>query len=408
MKRRSDIADNLRKALLPATGALICALIVVLLASCGKSEDKDVSDSLAQSAEPAGTQEAADWQTQYDLGMRLLGEGNYEEAILAFSAAIEIEPKRAAGYTALADAYVAADRLEEACLLLAGVPKDIDDMDVIMHKQQELDLLSQTGESAVEEGPELNAYGTTVFEQREGYQAYEDMTPERQNMIDAVAQECLAGDIPDPEQYMQDMGGADDYVGEVIYTSHEGYRIRIERSTYTEPYSTNSPEWPFEEEITNTTQTLIVELRQENGPGCAFYWTKNEGCRGWGSSGSPDDMTFFINKGYLEYRCKGLGTCKDWQWEGNAKIVGTMVEEIYADAASGSSGYTVEDFWMESGNMVGGLREGEFVGTRTRYYQHGVCAYEDGGGSYFNDFLGLWERDSSALDSPAFAESVFW
>lgn len=32
------------------------------------------------------------WQEQYDLGMRYLSEGNYEEAILAFAAAIEIDP----------------------------------------------------------------------------------------------------------------------------------------------------------------------------------------------------------------------------------------------------------------------------------------------------------------------------
>jgi len=32
------------------------------------------------------------WQEQYDLGVRYLSEGNYEEAIIAFTAAIEIDP----------------------------------------------------------------------------------------------------------------------------------------------------------------------------------------------------------------------------------------------------------------------------------------------------------------------------
>ena len=31
------------------------------------------------------------WQEQYDLGMRYLNDGNYEEAIIAFTAAIEID-----------------------------------------------------------------------------------------------------------------------------------------------------------------------------------------------------------------------------------------------------------------------------------------------------------------------------
>ena len=48
------------------------------------------------------------WQEQYDLGQRYLTEGNYEEAILAFTAAIEIDPKRPEAYLSLADAYEAS------------------------------------------------------------------------------------------------------------------------------------------------------------------------------------------------------------------------------------------------------------------------------------------------------------
>ena len=45
------------------------------------------------------------WQEQYDLGMRYLEEQNYEEAIVAFTAAIEIDPQNADAYFALADVY---------------------------------------------------------------------------------------------------------------------------------------------------------------------------------------------------------------------------------------------------------------------------------------------------------------
>ena len=47
------------------------------------------------------------WQEQYDLGVRYLSDGNYEEAIIAFTAAIEIEPKLAEAYIGLADTYLA-------------------------------------------------------------------------------------------------------------------------------------------------------------------------------------------------------------------------------------------------------------------------------------------------------------
>ena len=53
------------------------------------------------------------WQEQYDLGVRYLSEGNYEEAVIAFTAAIEIDPKRAEAYVGRGDAYVASGETEE-------------------------------------------------------------------------------------------------------------------------------------------------------------------------------------------------------------------------------------------------------------------------------------------------------
>ena len=48
----------------------------------------------------------AKWQEQYDLGMKYVSEGNYEEAIIAFAAAIEIDPNNADAYIGRADAYM--------------------------------------------------------------------------------------------------------------------------------------------------------------------------------------------------------------------------------------------------------------------------------------------------------------
>ena len=46
------------------------------------------------------------WQDQYDLGMKYLNEGDYEEALTAFSAAIKIEPQQVEAYIGRADTYV--------------------------------------------------------------------------------------------------------------------------------------------------------------------------------------------------------------------------------------------------------------------------------------------------------------
>lgn len=67
--------------------------------------------SCAQSTE-------AQWQEQYDLGVRYLSEGNYEEAIIAFTAAIEIDPMKADAYLSLAEVFMVDDSAEEAANIL--------------------------------------------------------------------------------------------------------------------------------------------------------------------------------------------------------------------------------------------------------------------------------------------------
>lgn len=62
----------------------------------------------------AACQKQPTWQEQYDLGMRYLSESNYEEAIMAFTAAIEIEPNNADAYFQLSDAYMTINQPEEA------------------------------------------------------------------------------------------------------------------------------------------------------------------------------------------------------------------------------------------------------------------------------------------------------
>lgn len=62
--------------------------------------------------------EALTWQAQYDLGIRYLSEGNYEEAIIAFLSALEIDPKRSEAYAMASNAYQAAGNLEQAIAIL--------------------------------------------------------------------------------------------------------------------------------------------------------------------------------------------------------------------------------------------------------------------------------------------------
>ena len=53
-----------------------------------------------------GQKAVAGWQEQYDLGIKYVNEAKYEEAILAFTKALEIDPKQQPVYIAMADVYI--------------------------------------------------------------------------------------------------------------------------------------------------------------------------------------------------------------------------------------------------------------------------------------------------------------
>ena len=83
---------------------LICILLVFVIALSGCSRKNNANTA---------------WQDQYDLGVRYLSEGNYEEAIIAFTAAIEIDPKQPDTYIGLYEAYVAVGDYESAQAAIA-------------------------------------------------------------------------------------------------------------------------------------------------------------------------------------------------------------------------------------------------------------------------------------------------
>ena len=78
------------------------------------------------------------WQEQYNLGVRYLSEGDYEEAIIAFTAAIEIDPKRVDGYIGLADVYIALDDIEKAIDVLELAINNVGPEDLIQNKIDEI------------------------------------------------------------------------------------------------------------------------------------------------------------------------------------------------------------------------------------------------------------------------------
>lgn len=87
------------------TFMLALAMVLSLCACGGSKAETSVADTPT-------------WQEQYDLGVKYLSEGNYEEAIIAFELAIQIEPKRAEAYIGLADVYTAQGNASMAVQIL--------------------------------------------------------------------------------------------------------------------------------------------------------------------------------------------------------------------------------------------------------------------------------------------------
>lgn len=89
-------------------------LSCLLLTACGQKAD------------------ASTWQEQYDLGVRYLSEGNYEEAIIAFTAAIEIDPKRPESYLALANTYEAMGDMEGAARVIKDAIAQLGELEELL------------------------------------------------------------------------------------------------------------------------------------------------------------------------------------------------------------------------------------------------------------------------------------
>ena len=78
-------------------------------------------------------QNGSTWDEQYDLGVRYLSDGNYEEAIIAFTAAIKIDTKNALAYIGRGDAYLgqgAADEYLSAAFTDFETALSLDDTNV--------------------------------------------------------------------------------------------------------------------------------------------------------------------------------------------------------------------------------------------------------------------------------------
>ena len=255
--------------------------------------------------------------------MRYLSEGNYEEAIIAFEAAIKIDPKRPEAYLQEAYAYVGMGDLEAAKAILErgyGRTKD----EGLLKKLKEF----ENGQCLP-----LNAYGATEFTWRENYYTFSELTSEQQRLIETIGNAAINNDT-DTLYGLLDMPGIEGFTPDHGYTIWNGYKVSLRFYPY---------EIDGEGDMSGS---IDITLRSENGMGYAYGVNSSSAVS---TAGRNDWHDYY----YFEKRKTCL--CTDWQWNGDL----TGAEKLRSQLRS-ANGYTCESIEeiTESGKMVNSQPDG--------------------------------------------------
>ncbi len=345
------------------------------------------------------------WQEQYDLGIRYLSEGNYEEAIIAFTTAIEIDPKQAPAYVGRGDAYIGSGKTEEnlaaaqadyeQAITLDGSGVDVyiklaelyllqDEYDEALKiLQQGLDTLGENQELAdklleLKNAPPLNDYGTTEWIYRWDYIDFDSMTRDQQTVVEMAAAAAMGGDYDAVLQICNLISDAglwqwfdDDGTPHCHeYSIWDGYKIEFQIDAW---QNENTGMLNF---------TSSIEMRPENGTGYfIFYWYE------FGRAVSGRHT---------------MCPCVDWQWNGTMHSTGF---NVFSDCLT-----------EETGTMINSLCDGTFSETVTYPKNHTVFSYSH---TYQNGkpldlsveepvIATLGSLSSGTLDDPWVLEGIYW
>jgi len=289
--------------------SVFIVLIVVILCSCGA---KNLT-----------------WQEQYDLGVRYLSEGNYEEAIIAFTAAIEIDPKQALAYIGRGDAYSAQTDTENLTLALSdyelAINIDTTLVDVYLkaakiceelgNKNQAIAILEDgIAETDDEQLQKALLTLTDVFRSHD-YQDIEDLSPEVRILVETLVDEAVGKDSDAVFQSLLNeylvMVNEGKILGSSLRTEVNEYKISL----------THGTDYDTAQEIG------FVEVRPESGE-AHYYMAMND---------QGELVSIEIH-----------GECVNWNWNGafEKKTNYYRINDVRA--------------WLyESGRCVNALLDGE-------------------------------------------------
>lgn len=308
--------------------ALFAFALLILLTACGQR-------MAVQGDEPSNAHGAMTWQEQYDLGMRYLTEGNYQEAIIAFTAAIEIDPKRPEAYASLAEVYINMEDIDAAIAILEEGIAQTDSEDL----RAQLDAIRAVPESQ--------------FRIKSGYEEWDAFSAPLQQHIQDLITILENGDKELAWEMLQDP-----VLGEIkrdVYSEYANYRVNL-----------------FSDGDHSGTG---IEVHPKDGEGYfCYYSTYGEGnsshqylvgqCGNWNWNGSYSLYRWEQASDYkmiLNY----TGTMKDSLLDGVVSI--SQIYESFDSGTISESSNEIEYINGERADLIGLIPDGGREGFRGTY-----------------------------------------
>lgn len=312
---------------------IFTGIALLCLTSCGQK-----APGLSNISKSSGFS----WQEQYDLGVRYLSEGNYEEAIIAFTTAIEIDPQRAPAYVGRGDAYVQSGETEE----------DLTAAQVDYEKAIELDeLLVEAYLGLANVYIWKGDYDMALEILQQGFEKVsDDKIEEKIYEVLAATDDFVSGNIvkftPFNELDSSIQFLVEDLMDKAITNPDEA--VEVLSTTYIDLIDQGIA--PNELRTMKNNYKIQMRFLNYNGsnPGGEFEMRPIEGTAYY-CSGAYCDGHLHVNHGW--------GTCANWNWNGPFELTDTV-----------SSGYR----FYKSGNCVNGLLDGSVYTTLSQEYINAI------------------------------------
>lgn len=282
--------------------------VALILAACG--------------AQTGGNLSA--WQEQYNLGMRCLTESNYEEAVLAFTAAIEIDPKQADTYIYLTQAYLGAGDSASA-------------------EQTRARGFAETGDARLSQSAAEGwvIYNEDIpFEQQLIYRDFSLLSAGQQTTLQQAAEAAQAGKWDALKDLLWQSS-----LPPQLCTRMNGYKVNLtiltkeEYSSYCAAYirqaeAGGSLQNQTEESFLGANRMIYLEIRAENGPAYLYGYFEVPVV--------PQESGGLVLGSGLEFHEETA--CQGWQCQGPWSRQGRIW---------GGEGYSDQQYsWEETGKAV--------------------------------------------------------